>query len=300
MNMNTLRYFKTLAELQHFSRAAIELRISQPSLSYAMSELEASLGVKLFEKDGRNIRITKYGEIFYKHVANGLREIDQGEKLMKSYSGNNSGIIDLAFLYILGTNLIPKVISAFLNIDKYKNIKFRLKQNNTSHIIEKIKSGEFDLGLTTYVRNEPSIEFTKLFQNKFILITSFDHPLAKYDNIDIREIADYPFISYNSRFETNQLIQEILSKNEVAANTICEVEEELTIASLVAVNYGIAIVPDLSMLNNYKVKKINIEGGCTERQICLATAKASTKAPCVLAFQEFILNYIHTMPDFSP
>ena len=72
MNLNQLTYFAVTARHQHFTRAAEELFISQPSLSYAISSLEEELGIRLFEKKGRNVVLTKYGRLFLGHVERAL------------------------------------------------------------------------------------------------------------------------------------------------------------------------------------------------------------------------------------
>ena len=76
MNLNQLYYFQKIAKLQHYHQAAKELNISQPSLSRSISNLEDELGVSLFQKNGRNIELTKYGRIFLEHVNRILEEIN--------------------------------------------------------------------------------------------------------------------------------------------------------------------------------------------------------------------------------
>ena len=83
MNLNQLYYFQTVARLQHFSKAADELHISQPSLSYAMSSLEKELETCLFEKQGRNVVLTKYGKFFLEHVDRSLEELEAGIRQLK-------------------------------------------------------------------------------------------------------------------------------------------------------------------------------------------------------------------------
>ncbi|MEE0473273.1 MAG: LysR family transcriptional regulator [Holdemanella biformis] len=80
MNLNHLYYFKILAETEHYTQAANMLNITQPSLSHAISQLEDELNCYLFEKQGRNIRLTRYGKIFYEYVKKGLSEIELGQK----------------------------------------------------------------------------------------------------------------------------------------------------------------------------------------------------------------------------
>ena len=78
MNLSQLNYFKKLAEVLHYTRAAQELFITQPTLSGAISSLEKELGAPLFERNGRSVLLTPYGEVFYEHVCLALRAIDDG------------------------------------------------------------------------------------------------------------------------------------------------------------------------------------------------------------------------------
>ena len=82
MNLNQLYYFQKVAQLQHYHQAAKELNISQPSLSRSIANLEEELGVSLFQKNGRNIELTKYGSIFLEHVNRIIEEIKIAENKM--------------------------------------------------------------------------------------------------------------------------------------------------------------------------------------------------------------------------
>lgn len=112
MNLYHLRYFITLAHLEHYTKAAEKLMITQPSLSSAISSLEKELGVSLFEKEGRNVVLTKCGKMFFAAVQESLEILDSNVATLKSIS-NGEGIIDLAFLRTLGSDFVPDVTSFF-------------------------------------------------------------------------------------------------------------------------------------------------------------------------------------------
>ena len=90
MNLKQLYYFKMLAKTEHMTQAAEQLSITQPSLSHSMTELEKELGTFLFEKNGRNIRLTKYGHFFLSYVERSLNELEHGEKALIEINGVNS------------------------------------------------------------------------------------------------------------------------------------------------------------------------------------------------------------------
>ena len=114
MNLNQLYYFQKVAQLQHYHQAAKELNISQPSLSRSIANLEEELGVSLFQKNGRNIELTKYGSIFLEHVNRIIEEIKIAENKMKSLAGSSSGHIDIGYVFPFGQKLYSKTCTKFL------------------------------------------------------------------------------------------------------------------------------------------------------------------------------------------
>ena len=124
MNLNQLRAFCTLSRTLHYSRASEELQIAQPSLSRMIAQLEKELGTPLFEKQGRNIILTKQGEIFLDHVSRGVGEIDQGVSVLKEFIDPGQGTIDFAFIYALSPSFVPHLVKKFLDAPENKNIHF--------------------------------------------------------------------------------------------------------------------------------------------------------------------------------
>lgn len=159
MNLNQLYYFKTIANLQHFRIASERLNVSQPSLSASMSSLEKELGVVLFEKQGRNIKLTKYGEIFLGYVENSLETLDVGINKIKTLTNNTGGNIDIAYVFPLAPSYIPKIVRKFLDENENKNISFTFKQGLTSEIVDGLKNSKYDLGFCSYIENEENIIF---------------------------------------------------------------------------------------------------------------------------------------------
>lgn len=102
MNLSQLRYFRKLAQVQHFTRAAEELFITQPALSNSIKQLEGELGIPLFEQHGRNVRLTKFGKEFNEYVSEGLDVIDKGIQVAQEHANSLSGTIDWYSFYSAG------------------------------------------------------------------------------------------------------------------------------------------------------------------------------------------------------
>ena len=144
MNLNHLYYFRTLVKEQHYTKAAQILNITQPSLSHAINALEKELNVKLFEKVGRNARLTKEGELFWRYVVQSLDMLDEGRRVVGEVSGMVGGFIDIGYIYTLGSHFIPQNMSDYMKMNEGKNIRFSFGQGTTEQMIEELKKGTYD------------------------------------------------------------------------------------------------------------------------------------------------------------
>ncbi|WP_238901299.1 MULTISPECIES: LysR family transcriptional regulator [unclassified Clostridium] len=290
MNLNHLQYFRVLARLEHYTQAAKELSITQPSLSHAISSLENDLNTYLFEKEGRNIKLTKYGRFFLEYVENALNELEIGEKKLKALTNSSFGVIDLGFIYTLGAYVMPNIIKEFLDIEKYKDISFSLFQGTTHNVIAGLKSEKFDLGFCSFVENEPDIDFVPILEEQLVLIVSKDHELAYLDSIDLSEVDRYPFVFFNKESGIRPLIDGLFNKVNITPKIICEVEEDSAVLGLVAVNYGIAIIPNIFLIRNFDVKVIHINNPIVKRRIYLASIKNKYISPSANQFRNYIIK----------
>ena len=291
MNLNHLSYFRVLAKLEHYTQAAEELSISQPSLSHAMSALEKDLGTYLFEKQGRNIKLTKYGKIYYEYVDKALSELERGEKKLKELTNVSTGTIELGYIYTLGPNFVTKLIKNFTNADENKNIKFLFGQGTTQSLIKDLKEEKYDMVFCSLVDDEPDIEFIPIANEELVVIVSNEHPLAKNEFIDLSEVGNYPFIGFSEKSGIRSLISDLFKEVDINPNIICEVEEDNAVAGLVEINYGIAVVPKISSLKYYNVKVLPIINPKHERFIYLATLKNRYLTPSVNLFKKYSIEY---------
>ena len=183
MNLYHLRYFVTLAKLEHYTKAAEELCITQPSLSHAISLLEKELGVTLFQKEGRNIVLTKCGKIFLEKVKESLKILDDSVLELKSIS-NGEGYIDLGFLRTLGTNFVPRLSKSYIENNPDKKINFNFHtETTTADLIKSLKEQKYDMIFCSKSEKEKNIEFIPVSAQKLVLIVPSNHELAKYDSI---------------------------------------------------------------------------------------------------------------------
>lgn len=289
MNLYHLRYFITLAHLEHYTKAAEKLMITQPSLSSAISSLEKELGVSLFEKEGRNVVLTKCGKMFFAAVQESLEILDSNVATLKSIS-NGEGIIDLAFLRTLGSDFVPDVTSFFLESHPKKEIKFHFHTGVTSDIIQGLKDRKYDIAFCSKIKEEHTIEFIPIAKQELVLIVPTDHPLANKDTIDLIETIPYPQIIFTRKSGLRPIIDDLFNQIGQQPKVAYEVEEDQVIAGLVSKNFGIAVCPNMPMLNSMNLKVIQIKSPNWERIFYLAVIKDRALTPVIQNFKDYVIK----------
>ena len=258
MNLNHLKYFVKLAQIEHYTKAAKELCITQPSLSNAIAMLENELGTYLFEKQGRNITLTKYGKIFLKYAEESLDILEEGVKKTKVLTSMNSGVIDLGYIYTLGSEFVPEIVSEFLDNNKEKNFQFTLSSGNTSDIIKGLKEDKYDIAFCSKIKKEEDVEFIKIKEEELVVVVPKNHELSNRETIDLKETAPFKQIAFNKLSGLRPIIDNLFE--EVGEEQIIsyEVEKDDAMVGLVAKNFGIAIMPNIPILKYLDVKVLEI------------------------------------------
>jgi len=254
MTLTQLEYFRKAAELQHFNRAAEELNISQPSLSRSIAALEDELGVVLFEKQGRNVVLTKAGEAFWVHADEILGDVRRAQKGMEELA-SGGGEVNLAYVSPLATRFIPLMARAFLKKEEKKDhdIIFHFHVGITSQNIEGLKRGDYDVIFGSYAPNEPDIEFVPILEQEMVVIMPEDSPLANEEYIDPAVFQDYPFIGYERNSGLGKVTRTYLRQKNLVPEISYEFPDEHGIVSLVAAGFGIALVANVDNLEKQGV-----------------------------------------------
>lgn len=289
MNLRQLEYFKTLADLQHMTQTAELLNTTQPNLSHSMSELEKELDAKLFEKAGRNIRLTRYGKFFYKYVTNALNELERGEQALKEMISPETGTVNLGFIYTAGSYLVPSLIKHFRALPNNKKMRFHLSQGNSFEMIDLLLSNEIDLAITSKIKNNKQLDYTILAEQEIVLVTPLDHPLASNNSLWLKETKGYDFVHFNEDSGLRPHVDQLLEEVNITPNITVEVEEDHTMLGFVSQGFGIALMPRIQTINSYDVNIIDLKDDLIPRYIYLASLKEQELTAATLKFKHFIL-----------
>lgn len=287
MNLYHLRYFDKLAKLEHYGKAAEKLKITQPGLSHAMASLEDELGVSLFEKDGRNIVLNKYGKMFLVDVNKVISILDESINSFKIIS-RGGGQISLSSIKPLATYDIPRVTHEFLDINRDKEIDFKFYTGVTNDIIQGLKNEIYDVGFCSKIESEADIEFMPVQKQEMCAIVPYDHPLAINEELDLKETIPYMHIVFSKSSGLRPVIDGLFDKIGQYPNIAYEVEDDSFIAGLVAENFGIAILPKMSSLQYMNVKTIPIIKPEWESYFYAARMKNRYHSPLAEDFYKYV------------
>ena len=273
MNLYHLRYFVTLAHLEHYTKAADVLAITQPSLSHAISSLEEELGVKLFEKNGRNVSLTKYGKTFLGDVEETLNRLDSSVNGLQ-LAGKGEGQIDVAFLRTLGVDFVPKIIRNVL----------------TGDILTGLKEKKYDIGFCSKFDDEPLIEFIPVAKQDLVVIVPPGHPLAEKSEIHLEETLPYKQIIFKKRSGLRQIIDQLFKSIGQYPDVAFEIDEDQVAAGFVANDFGICIAPDIPILHSLDLKILPLVSPSWQRNFYMAMLKDVYHPPVVEAFKKFVIE----------
>ena len=287
MNLFHLRYFVKLAHMRHYTRAAEALCITQPSLSHAIGQLEAELGVPLFEKTGRNTTLTHFGEEFLTCAEATLATLDAGVESMRR-SARGEGLIRLGLLRTLGVEYIPRMAAGFLAARPGRDIHFTFHTDVTSRLLEGLAARRFDLVFCSKPGEDLGLTAVPVEKQDLVLITPREHPLANRTTIDLRDTLPYPYIFFSRESGLRNVVDDLFQRIGEHPQIACETEEDQVVAGLVAQGFGIAVVPYMELLLRLDVKILQISYPTCERTIYMVTDERVFLSPAAREFRQFI------------
>ena len=153
-----------------------------------------------------------------------------------------------------------------------------------------MKEGKYDFVFSSYIKDEENLEFIPVAEEELVLITPKDHPLADEKSVNLGDTTQYDYIYFSKNSGLRNVIDQLFSKVKGYPKIAYEGEEDSTVAGLVAAGFGIAIVPNIPLLNTMDVSVIPISSPEIHRYIYLVTLKKKYLAPVAEEFVEFVKN----------
>lgn len=285
MNYNYLQYFSVLAETEHYTQAAARLGISQPSLSSAIHNLENELGgIKLFEKVGRNVRLTEQGRFYYQKVSSALQELHSASRILRESKDDAPIVIRLG---IVSGTLEGAVAAAITNyIQENKRIRFQITEGSAENLIALLRQEQLEMAIVDATVRDPSFHFRILCKRDFYVAMPSDHPLANRSILRPEEVISLPQVVFN--YDVNNSFQEWASGSPADENVICQVNTSQAALDMVAAGVGIAFLPETCVCQRENVSFIPLENWHQALYMCILFDK--WLEPAIWQFRENVMN----------
>ena len=289
MNLQQLEYFKIIAETKNFTTASEILSVTQPALSKAISKLEEELDVKLFQREGRNIKITEYGDVFLKYAKGALSEVEKGKLKLKEMKNNSDMIISISSTACIGATFIPFFISSFFS-DNSK-VKFNIDNQNTDEILKGIKNNHIDFGFISNISDlgkYSNIEATLVKKEEYVLIVPKNHHLANKEEVYLSELKNEYFIAYNDKCsDVEKCYSDFIG---YTPKIYAEPSEAMILSGLVEAGAGIAIILNTPLINTNKISVIKIKDKIDDKSIYMVWNKNIIHNKNKTEFKNYALN----------
>src|SRR5690606_27412271 len=300
VELRQLRYFVEVAEREHISEAAEHLHVAQSAISRQIANLEEELGTPLFERIGRNVKLTPVGKIFLEHCITALKGIDFAAKQVEEYLDPAKGTIKIGFPTSLASYVLPTVISAFKK--EYPEISFQLRQGSYKFLIDAVKNRELNLALLGPLPpKDEAINTTVLFSENIHALLPATHPLAKKDSINLVDLRNDQFVLFPEGYILNKVAVDACRSVGFIPNITAEGEDMDALKGLVAAGIGVTLLPESSLYDSTPrmTVKVPIAIPNIRRTVGIIAPTTRDLAPSEEVFVKFISNFYSRLSRFQ-
>ncbi len=282
-------------EHRSFSKAAKAIYLTQPTVSGHIKTLEDFLGVRLFDRAGRNVLPTKAGEILYPYARRMMELSEEIITEINIFKGADSGTVHLAGSNIPGQYILPGLIGEFKR--KKPKIEVELRIGDSQAVTEMVEARQIDMGMVGAVFDAEHLAFQPTFRDQLVLIAHPGEPLSHGDSVELEKLPKLPFIFRERGSGTRLVTERALKKGadlELSSlNIVAEMGSTEAVKQAVKAGIGCAIVSERAVRDEVEhglLRRYYIEGLGLERLFFLVWDRQRTLSPTCLALQEFILN----------
>ena len=287
-NLNDLQAFRAVAELHNFRKAAAALHVSQPAFSRRIEKLEEALGVRLLDRDTRQVSLTTVGRDFDRKVQQILDDLDQALLGIRGLTTTRMGQVTIACVPSAAYYFLSQVISRYHGT--YPKIRVKILDASANDVLSAVSRGEADFGLNFVGNQEPDIEFRPLLEERFVAACRRDHPLAKRRKVSWSDLAEYDYIAVSKTSGNRLLLDQALFNVKGLPQSIYETEHVTTMLGLVEAGLGIAAVPSIAMPgpDHPLLVSVPLSNPVIMRKIGLIRRKGRSLAPAAQQLFEFL------------
>ena len=278
MELRHLRYFVAVAEALSFTRAAQRLRTAQPSLSQQIRDLETEIGTPLLNRDKRNVALTAAGQVFLDEARLVLAQAERAKVLARRASEEDARVLTIGFVPAAEVKIFPQSLTMLRA--QFPETRIVLQSLTTYEQHEALLSGAIDVGFLRPPVDESQLDSAVILREPLVALLPADHPACWKDEVPLADLAETPFLRIASRHAGNlgQVIDDLAVREGVRLNAVQEVENVLTLLTLVGLGVGFSIMPDyVGQLSFRNIVARPLAGPVVWADLMAAWRRGSTK-----------------------
>ena len=285
LKLKDLRYLVALADTRHFGRAAGRCCVSQPTLSSQLRKLEEYLGVKLVERQPRRVALTEAGERIVERARRILEESDGIVSLAKRERDPLAGRLNVALIPTIGPYLLPRAAPAIRKA--LPRLQLMLYEHQTAPLLERLHSGELDLGILALPIDEEGLQVRTLFEEPFNVALPSRHPLAQRKSVPISALEGETLLLLEDGHCLRDQALEVCSRIDVREPQDFRATSLETLRQMVAAGLGVTLMPEMAVHGPYGDPRTLAVRPLTRpvptRRIGAAWRKSSTRTEAIEA-----------------
>ena len=284
--------FVTVAEEHSFTLAAEKLRISQPAISQHVQTLEKRLDVQLFDRNKRNVRLTKAGQVAYKEAKEILNSYSRMTRLIEDLRSKPSGPIAIGASFTFGEYVLPHLIADFRK--RYPEVEPTVQIQNTRAVAELVSNGDLDIGIvegSTSSLQEIAVE--PLAADHLVLVCASDHPLAGREVITEEDLKSAPWIIREVGSGTREITEVVFEQFQFRPPVIQEFTSTQLIKESVLAGLGITLLSRWTVhreLQWQALVELKLPGLPAERAFSMILTKSGFRTRVTSSFQSYLLE----------
>ena len=243
MEFSQLEAFLEAANRGSFRRAADALYLSQPSVSARVQTLESEVGVALFHRTARGVRLTDMGRTFLPFAQRSLETLRRGREVLESVRQTSAGILNMATARVIGTYVLPETLQKFQQL--YPDANLHIKVGGSSDVLQMVVDEEVQLGLARFMQH-PDVDALHLYDEEAVLVVHPGHPFTKTRVAAMSQVAQEPLIVYDPGDPGSsyfQFINRVCRDAGVTAKVEMNLDSVEAAKNMVRLGLGVSFLP---------------------------------------------------------
>jgi len=288
-----LRYFLAVVEHANFTRAAEELRVSQPTLSQQVKQLEKSLGAQLLERSGRSARLTDAGESYVQHARAVLDDLAAGRRAVADVQDLTRGHLRLAVMPTFIGYLVGPIAGEFA--EHHPGVSIDVREEPQNRIEAALLAGEIDLGIGFGGAHLPGVASAELFQESLSLVVGPRHPRARRRRaLPVAEVADQQLVLLSTDFATRGDIDVHFAAHGVRTRIAVEANSVVALTEAVRRTTLAAVLPDAITREHPDLRPIPLDPAMPTRTVRLLHREGSRRSAAGREFERLLRQRVAT------